>query len=72
MQLPGNRHNSLPIFDVANDVILFLKYYDPKQKLLYYCGHLYIRIDSNPSDIISILNKRAGMYISINLFNSYF
>ncbi|XP_013142976.1 PREDICTED: ubiquitin carboxyl-terminal hydrolase 7 [Papilio polytes] len=57
---PDSGFSSLPPFDKENDVVLFFKYYDPKQKRIHYCGHHYLSIASKPADLIPILNKRAG------------
>lgn len=34
--------------------------YDPKQKKIHYCGHSYVPVTSKLSDIIPLLNDRAG------------
>lgn len=34
--------------------------YDPKQKKIHYCGHTYMPVTSTVSDLIPILNERAG------------
>lgn len=34
--------------------------YDPKQKKIHYCGHTYMPVTSRVSDLIPILNERAG------------
>lgn len=57
---PDSGFSALPPFDKENDVVLFFKYYDPKQKRIHYCGHHYLPIASKPTDLIPILNKRAG------------
>nr|XP_032519443.1 ubiquitin carboxyl-terminal hydrolase 7-like [Danaus plexippus plexippus] len=57
---PDSGLNALPPFDKENDVVLFFKFYDPKQKRIHYCGHHYLPIASKPADLIPILNKRAG------------
>lgn len=63
MLLPDSGFSSLPNFDKENDVVLFFKLYDPKQKRIHYCGHHYLPIASKPLDLIPILNKRAGKYV---------
>lgn len=50
----------LPPFDKDNDVVLFFKMYDPRNKKIHYCGHHYLPISSKLTDLIPILNKRAG------------
>ncbi|XP_053607291.1 ubiquitin carboxyl-terminal hydrolase 7 isoform X3 [Plodia interpunctella] len=57
---PDSGLTTLPTFDKENDVVLFFKFYDPKQKRIHYCGHHYRPIASKPADLIPILNKRAG------------
>ncbi|XP_063897034.1 ubiquitin carboxyl-terminal hydrolase 7 isoform X4 [Helicoverpa armigera] len=57
---PDSGFSALPTFDKENDVVLFFKFYDPKQKRIHYCGHHYLPIASKPADLIPILNKRAG------------
>lgn len=60
MLAPDSGFSTLPNFDKENDVALFFKFYDPKQKRIHYCGHHYLPIASKPADLIPILNKRAG------------
>lgn len=38
---------SLPNFDKENDVLLFLKMYDPLNESIHYQGHITIPITSN-------------------------
>ncbi|CAG9767409.1 unnamed protein product [Ceutorhynchus assimilis] len=57
---PDSPLSSLPAFDKETDVMLFFKMYDPKQKKIHYCGHAYIPVTSKLSDIIPMLNERAG------------
>ncbi|XP_061713292.1 ubiquitin carboxyl-terminal hydrolase 7-like isoform X2 [Cydia pomonella] len=57
---PDSGLSTLPTFDKDNDVVLFFKFYDPKQKRIHYCGHHYLPIASKLPDLIPILNKRAG------------
>jgi len=52
---------ALPAFDKDLDVLLFFKYYNPRNKCLRYCGHQYINIDSNVKELVSLLNERAGL-----------
>ena len=35
---------ALPNFDKESDVLLFFKYYDPRNKKLHYSGHHYMHI----------------------------
>lgn len=64
---PDSGLSALPNFDKENDVVLFFKYYDPKQKRIHYCGHHYLPIASKPADLIPILNKRAGNLLLFGL-----
>ncbi|XP_076275614.1 ubiquitin-specific protease 7 isoform X1 [Rhynchophorus ferrugineus] len=57
---PDSGQTSLPAFDKEADVMLFFKMYDPKQKKIHYCGHSYVPVTSKLSDIIPLLNERAG------------
>ncbi|XP_014681204.1 PREDICTED: ubiquitin carboxyl-terminal hydrolase 7-like [Priapulus caudatus] len=50
----------LPVFDKERDVLLFLKMYDPKTKSINYCGYIYAAITTIVSDILPVLNERAG------------
>ncbi|XP_077294716.1 ubiquitin-specific protease 7 isoform X2 [Arctopsyche grandis] len=50
----------LPTFDKDNDVALFFKMYDPRNKKIHYCGHHYLPISSKLTDLIPLLNQRAG------------
>lgn len=67
---PDSGLSALPNFDKENDVVLFFKYYDPKQKRIHYCGHHYLPIASKPADLIPILNKRAG-WLYNSIYNIY-
>lgn len=51
---------ALPSFDKDTDVLLFFKLYDPKQKKIHYCGHHYLPVTSKLSDLVPLLNERAG------------
>ncbi|XP_074647259.1 ubiquitin carboxyl-terminal hydrolase 7-like isoform X2 [Tubulanus polymorphus] len=50
----------LPSFDKESDVLLFFKRYDPKTKSISYCGHLCVSITKKLSDLVPLLNQRAG------------
>lgn len=47
----------MPILD---DVLLFFKLYDPKNKLTTYCCCEHLKVNLPARDLIPILNKRAG------------
>lgn len=50
----------LPDFDKETDVLLFFKLYDPRLKHIAYCGHTYMSISAKASELIPLLNRRAG------------
>ena len=58
---PDDGMRVLPNFDKDTDVLLFFKYYDPKGKRMSYCGHHYMHISHYLSDIVPMLNERAGL-----------
>ncbi|XP_018335217.1 ubiquitin carboxyl-terminal hydrolase 7 isoform X2 [Agrilus planipennis] len=57
---PDLEQTALPTFDKETDVLLFFKLYDAKQKKIHYCGHSYLPVNSKFSDLIPLLNERAG------------
>ncbi|XP_060521700.1 ubiquitin carboxyl-terminal hydrolase 7 isoform X3 [Cylas formicarius] len=57
---PDSGHTALPPFDKETDVMLFFKMYDPKQKKIHYFGHSYVPLTSKISDLVPLLNERAG------------
>lgn len=59
---PDSSLKSLPAFDKDCDVLLFLKLYDPKNKQIHYCGHVYLPITTRFIDVLPILNDRAGFH----------
>ena len=58
---------SLPDFDSQNEVLLFFKYYNPRTKILSYCGHAYVPLKSQPSALFPMLCQRAGLPKGTNL-----
>ncbi|XP_066139547.1 ubiquitin carboxyl-terminal hydrolase 7 isoform X1 [Euwallacea fornicatus] len=56
---PESGLTSLPQFE-KNDVMLFFKLYDPKQKKIHYCGHAYVPVHGKLSELVPLLNERAG------------
>lgn len=42
------------------DVLLFFKRYDPKTKTISYCGHHYMPITDQLSDIVPMLCEKGG------------
>lgn len=65
---PDSGQATLPTFDKETDVLLFFKMYDPKQKKIHYCGHSYLPVTSKLSEIIPLLNERAGFPPDTELF----
>jgi ubiquitin carboxyl-terminal hydrolase 7 len=57
---PDSGQTVLPNFDKETDVLLFFKMYDPKQKKIHYCGHSYLPVTSKLSELVPLLNERAG------------
>jgi len=51
----------LPHFDKVSDVMLFFKYYDPRDKKIHYVGHHYMKISDCFSGLVPMLNERAGL-----------
>jgi ubiquitin carboxyl-terminal hydrolase 7 len=47
---PEKPHEKLPPFEKENDVLLFLKKYDPKSRSITYCGHVYVPISAKICD----------------------
>lgn len=47
---PDNSKDRLPHFEKDNDVLLFLKKYDPKSRSITYCGHVYVPIAAKICD----------------------
>uniref|UniRef100_A0A3B4X2Q6 Ubiquitin carboxyl-terminal hydrolase 7 n=1 Tax=Seriola lalandi dorsalis TaxID=1841481 RepID=A0A3B4X2Q6_SERLL len=43
-----------------DDVMLFLKMYDPKTRSLNYCGHIYTPISCKIRDLLPVMCERAG------------
>ncbi|KAM6155681.1 ubiquitin carboxyl-terminal hydrolase 7-like [Rhynchocyon petersi] len=51
---------TIPKFDKDNDVMLFLKMYDPKTQSLNYCGHIYAPVSCKIRDLLPVMCDRAG------------
>ena len=39
----------LPVYDEKTHVLLFFKYYNPKTRIMAYCGHMYVPLTEVPS-----------------------
>lgn len=50
---------SLPQFDKENEVLIFLKFYDPYSKRLNYCGSISVNIGAKLFDIVPKLNMKV-------------
>lgn len=57
---PDSGLSALPPFDKDTDVLLFFKYYDPKNQKIHYCGHHYMPVTARVQELIPLLNERAG------------
>ena len=64
---PDSDRIELPLFQKPDDVLMFFKMYDPKEKRVHYCGHSYLNVNSNLADIVPLLNKRAGFPLNTEL-----
>ncbi|OUC45291.1 MATH domain protein [Trichinella nativa] len=53
LELPSYRH--------SDDVLLFLKYYDPISQTLIYCGHMIVSIDISLTDMIPEMCARVNL-----------
>ncbi|KRX28135.1 Ubiquitin carboxyl-terminal hydrolase 7 [Trichinella nelsoni] len=53
LELPSYRH--------SDDVLLFLKYYDPTTQTLIYCGHMIVSIDISLTDMIPEMCARVNL-----------
>ncbi|KRY78994.1 Ubiquitin carboxyl-terminal hydrolase 7, partial [Trichinella pseudospiralis] len=53
LELPSYRH--------SDDVLLFLKYYDPVSQTLIYCGHMIVSIDISLTDMIPEMCARVNL-----------
>ena len=51
----------LPSFDLYNDVLLFLKYYDPAEEKIHYMGHIAVPITMHVSKLRVALTMRAQL-----------
>lgn len=41
MLAPDSELEYLPVYDKASDVLLFFKFYDPRQQKMHYAGHYH-------------------------------
>ncbi|KAL6845478.1 hypothetical protein ACP4OV_024973 [Aristida adscensionis] len=53
-------HPIAPPVKTKEDILLFLKFYDPFKEELRYAGRLFVKASEKPSDIVQRLNEIAG------------
>jgi len=58
---PDSKSKELPHYDLDNNVLLLVKYYDPKHGIMTYAGLTYPKITSKVRDLFPILNKMVGL-----------
>lgn len=51
---------SIPDFNNKNDLLVFLRLYEPDTGTLCYCGHMIIQLGTLLKDLIPEMKKRAG------------
>ncbi|CAK9290332.1 unnamed protein product [Gordionus sp. m RMFG-2023] len=66
--IPDADQPVLPPFDSLTQVLLFLKFYDPKLKMIYYCGHAYADVNRPLNDLAPVMRQRAGLPDNTPLF----
>lgn len=54
-----SRQQTLPQFDKENEVLVFLKFYDPHSKRINYCGSISVNIGAKYVDIVPKLNMKV-------------
>ncbi|KAK7111658.1 ubiquitin carboxyl-terminal hydrolase 7-like isoform X1 [Littorina saxatilis] len=64
---PDSGLKDLSPFDKDSDVLLFLKLYNPRQKSVSYCGHLYVPISAKAIELVPELNRKAGFPVNTPL-----
>ncbi|UYV65714.1 USP7 [Cordylochernes scorpioides] len=64
---PDSGTTSLPDYDKDGEVLLFFKLYDPRTKVISYCGHAYVSRSTTAKELVPLLNKRAGFLPDTNL-----
>lgn len=64
---PESGLQELPVFDKDNDVLIFVKLYDPKTASISFCGHMYVPISAKVSELMPDLCRRAGFPINTPL-----
>ncbi|XP_065066038.1 ubiquitin carboxyl-terminal hydrolase 7-like [Rhopilema esculentum] len=58
---PESADKVLPPFDENNHVLLFFKYYNPRTKIMAYCGHHYVPVTKSPRELFPLMCERAGL-----------
>lgn len=67
---PESNQQVLPVYDEKSHVLLFFKYYNPKTKVMAYCGHLYVSLTDVPSMLLSFLCNTLKLFKLLNLLMS--
>lgn len=57
---PASSMNVLKAYDKESDMLVFFKWYDPKQKRLNYVGLDYFKLNMRVLDVMAELNQRMG------------
>ncbi|KAL6614421.1 hypothetical protein ACP70R_036691 [Stipagrostis hirtigluma subsp. patula] len=60
VHLGQENHPIAPPIKTKEDILLFLKFYDPEKEELRYVGKLLVKASGKPSDIVQRLNEIAG------------
>lgn len=53
--------SALPPFHPDMDILLFLKYYNPRTATITYCGHVVVSLQKQMSVILDTLYERSGL-----------
>ena len=57
---PASGEEQLKPYDKESDILLFFKWYDPKQKRLNYVGLDYFKLNTQVLDVMQALNMKMG------------
>ncbi|KAJ8318152.1 hypothetical protein KUTeg_003243 [Tegillarca granosa] len=64
---PESGLKALPSFDKERDVLIFLKFYEPRTSTISYCGHMYVPISTKTAELLPDLCRRAGFPVGTPL-----
>ncbi|XP_062098921.1 uncharacterized protein LOC133804815 [Humulus lupulus] len=64
VELDWNSRPVAPPQKTEEDILLFIKLYDPWKEELRYVGRLFVKSGGKPNGIVKILNKMAGFNIN--------